>query len=106
MISLQIDGFDWDEGNREKCQKHGVTVAEIESIFKHTPRIAPDLPHSAAEDRLIAIGRASQGRPVFVAFTLRTKAGRQLIRPITARYMHRKEIAAYEKEESATAENR
>jgi hypothetical protein len=40
------------------------------------------------------------GRPLFVAFTLRTRDNRQLIRPISARFMHAKEIAAYEKASS------
>jgi uncharacterized protein len=65
--------------------------------LKHDPRVAPDPKHSAEEDRLIAVGRTSAGRPLFVAFTLRTKAGRHLIRPVTARYMHAREAAAYEK---------
>jgi uncharacterized DUF497 family protein len=26
--------FDWDEGNRDKCQKHGLSVHDIESIFQ------------------------------------------------------------------------
>ena len=21
---MEFDGFDWDDGNRDKCQKHGV----------------------------------------------------------------------------------
>lgn len=100
-MNLRVSGFDWDEGNRAKCQKHGVPMAEIEDLFAHGPQIAPDPKHSADEDRLIAVGRASTGRPVFVAFTIRTKNQRRLIRPVTARYMHAKEIAAYE-EESAT----
>ena len=54
---------------------------------------------------MIAIGRISAGRPVFVAFTIRTKNRRRLIRPVMARYMHAKEIAAYEKE-SAKTQNR
>ena len=103
-MDFEVSGFDWDEGNRAKCQKHGVSVAQIEALFRQGPRIAPDLGHSA-EDRLIAVGRASTGRPLFVAFTIRTKGTRRLIRPVTARYMHAKEIAAYEKE-SATPENR
>jgi hypothetical protein len=105
MMDLRVSGFDWDDGNRTKCQKHGVSVAEIETLFGQSPRIAPDPRHSADEDRLIAVGRTSTGRPVFVAFTMRTKNERRLIRPVTARYMHAKEIAAYEKE-SATAQNR
>ena len=105
MMDLRVSGFDWDDGNRTKCQKHGVSVAEIETLFAQSPRIAPDPRHSADEDRLIAVGRTSTGRPIFVAFTMRTKNQRRLIRPVTARYMHAKEIAAYEKE-SATAQNR
>jgi len=100
-MNLRVSGFDWDEGNRGKCQKHGVSIIEIEDLFAQSPRIAPDPRHSANEDRLIAVGRTNTGRHVFVAFTLRTKNKRRLIRPVTARYMHAKEIAAYE-EESAT----
>lgn len=55
------------------------------------------------EDRLIAAGKI-EGRPVFVAFTIRIKDKRRFIRPVTARFMHAKEVAAYE-EESAKAEN-
>ena len=105
MIILQVSGFDWDAGNQTKCQKHGVSIAEIEALFRSAPRVAPDPRHSAEEDRMIAVGRTSAGRPVFVAFTLRTKNRRRLIRPVTARYMHVEEIAAYEKE-SAEAEER
>ena len=105
MITLWVSGFDWDSGNRAKCQKHGVSVAEIEALFRNSPRIAPDPKHSEDEDRMIAVGRTGAGRPVFVAFTLRTRNGRRLIRPVTARYMHPKEVAAYEKE-SAKTQNR
>ncbi|HXP80222.1 MAG TPA: BrnT family toxin [Verrucomicrobiae bacterium] len=100
-MNLRVSGFDWDEGNRGKCQKHGVSIAEIEDLFTQSPRIAPDPRHSGDEDRLIAVGRTNAGRPVFVAFTMRTKSKRRLIRPVTARYMHAKEIAAYEKESTA-----
>jgi len=104
-MELQVDGFDWDDGNRAKCEKHGVSSTDIEALFAHGPRIAPDARHSAEEDRLIAVGRTKTGRPVFVAFTIRTKNRRRLIRPVTARYMHAKEVAGYEKESPAT-ENR
>lgn len=104
-MNLQVGGFDWDDGNRSKCEKHGVSIAEIEALFLRGPRVAPDPKHSAAEDRLIAVGKVGTGRPLFVAFTMRTKEGRSLIRPVTARYMHAREIAAYEKE-SATPKNR
>jgi len=96
-------GFEWDAGNRAKCQSHGVSIAEIEALFQNGPRIAPDPKHSK-EDRMIAVGRTRAGRPVFVGFTLRSKEGRRFIRPVTARYMHAKEIVAYE-EESAKAQD-
>ena len=105
MMDFEVSGFDWDDGNRAKCQKHGVSIEQIEALFVQGPRIAPDPKHSAAEDRLIAVGRTSAGRPLFVAFTIRTKEGHRLIRPVTARYMHAKETAAYEKE-SAPSEDR
>jgi uncharacterized DUF497 family protein len=104
MMNPPVQGFDWDDGNRAKCQKHDVSIAEIEALFMNAPRIAPDPKHSDDEDRMIAVGRTSAGRPVFVAFTIRTK-NRRLIRPVTARYMHAKEVAAYEKE-SAKTQNR
>jgi len=28
--TMEFDGFDWDEGNREKCQQHGVLIKAIE----------------------------------------------------------------------------
>jgi uncharacterized protein len=70
---------------------------EIEVLFARGPRIAPDPKHSADEDRLIAVGKTNAGRPLFVAFTMRTTSGRRLIRPVTARYMRAREMAAYEK---------
>ena len=104
MMDIRISGFDWDAGNREKCQKHGLSIAQIEALFVHSPRIAPDPKHSGEEDRLIAVGRTRAGRPVFVAFTIRVKNNCRFIRPVTARFMHAKEVAAYE-EESSTTEN-
>ena len=62
-MSLRVNGFDWDEGNRGKCQKHGLSISQIEAFFAGTPLIAPDPGHSTAEDRLIAVGRAGRGGP-------------------------------------------
>jgi uncharacterized DUF497 family protein len=99
-MKLVLAGFDWDEGNRGKCQKHGVSLDEIEDLFLGEPGVAPDLKHSAQETRFIAAGRTTEGRGIFVAFAIRTIAGRTFIRPISARYMHRKEVEAYEKKSS------
>jgi hypothetical protein len=91
-----IAGFEWDEGNREKCQKHGVSIAEIESVFRAPVIIVPDDGHSTDERRLRAIGKAMSGRHVFVVVTMRPSADGDLIRPLSARYMHRKEVRTYE----------
>jgi uncharacterized protein len=88
--------FDWDSGNRAHCRRHGVSIVEIEALLCGTPRIAPDLKHAHLEDRLIAVGRTARGRPLFVAFTIREKYGQPTIRPVSARYMHEKEIRSYE----------
>ena len=99
-MSVVADGFDWDAGNRDKCQQHGVSIAEIEAFLLKNPRVAPDLRHSDSEDRLMAVGRTTQGRAIFVVFTIRIRNGLRLIRPLNARYMHRKEIEGYEKQSS------
>jgi hypothetical protein len=95
---LNATGFDWDRGNRAKCEKHGLSVSSIESLFARPLAILPDEAHSQRENRLRAIGRTEKGRGVFIVFTLRRKGGELLIRPISARYMHKKEIDAFEKE--------
>ncbi|MCH7635964.1 MAG: BrnT family toxin [Proteobacteria bacterium] len=93
-----VSGFDWDTGNRAKCQKHGVSVDEIEGLFARPIMILPDTAHSTTEERLRAIGRTRAGRYVFLVFTVRERDGEKFIRPISARYMHRKEIDSYEEE--------
>ncbi len=99
-MSVAADGFDWDAGNRDKCQKHGNSLAEIEAFLLGRPQIAPALRHSASEERLMAVGRNSRGRAMFVVFTIRQRNGKRLIRPLSARYMHKKEIEGYEAEGS------
>lgn len=95
---MKICGFDWDEGNRMKCQKHGVSIAEIEAFFYHNQyRLLPDVKHSENEKRLMAVGKGITGRWTFVGFVQRG----DLIRPVTARYMHSKEVSFYEKIEDA-----
>jgi len=97
-MRIGFTGFDWDQGNREKCRKHRVSIAEIEALLSADPHVAPDPKHSAEEDRFIAVGRNARGRPLFVAFTFRTRDGERVIRPVSARYMHKKEIEGYEAE--------
>jgi len=96
MNIKNIDGFDWDAGNSEKCQKHGVSLLELESAFYNAMSIFPDIAHSQTEERFIAIGKTNEGRYIFVAFTLRYHEKKTFIRPISSRYMHTKEIEHYE----------
>jgi uncharacterized protein len=95
---MTVAGFEWDKGNSQKCQKHGVSIAAIESIFSQPLAVFPDPTHSHHEERFKAIGKTHEGRHVLIVFTLRKRRGTRLIRPISARYMHRKEIEHYEKE--------
>ena len=48
--------------------------------------------------RFPAIGLTAQGRSLFVVFTWRHRRKERLIRPISARYMHKQEVKAHEKE--------
>jgi uncharacterized protein len=84
--------FDWDNGNSAKATKHGLSRDVIEGLFRLRPRVSPDPAHSAAEQRFIAVGPTSEGRMAFAAFCWRD--GR--IRPISARYMHDREVRRYE----------
>jgi uncharacterized DUF497 family protein len=70
----------------------------LSKTFLRALAILPDAAHSQRERRFRAIGRTDKGRGVFIIFTLRREGDELLIRPIRARYMHKKEIEAYEKE--------
>jgi uncharacterized DUF497 family protein len=92
----RVAGFDWDDGNRAKCSRHGVSIAEIESVFLGEVWTFPDVTHSTRETRYLGIGRTEAGRHVFLAFTIRMRGGERWLRPISARYMHAKEIKHYQ----------
>lgn len=91
---MQIDGFDWDDGNWPKCGKHGVSREEIEQALLGSPAVMPD-PHSQ-EPRMRAISKTNAVRYVFLVFMLRQVDGQTKLRPISSRYMHQKEIDHYE----------
>jgi uncharacterized DUF497 family protein len=97
-MDLPVAGFDWDRGNLEKCRRHGVEIAAVEEVFRQILWVTPDPGHSIHESRFRAVGRDVKGRHVFIVFTLRTGAGGVLIRPISARYMHKREVRHYEKQ--------
>jgi uncharacterized DUF497 family protein len=91
--------FDWDTGNRDKCQKHGVTIAEIEALLSGTFARRVDPYPAQVEQRYQALGRTKDGRALFVVFTLRTTEEEIAVRPISARYMHAKEVQKYEQDQ-------
>ena len=94
----RVAGFDWDEGNRVKCARHGVSIDDIEGLFQGEVWVFPDPAHSTRETRFPGIGRTVAGRHVFVAFTYRVRDGDRWLRPISARFMHAKEIRHYQEE--------
>jgi len=71
MKQPAIRGFDWDRGNRDKCQKHGMSIEDIEAVFGGPVVILPDKQNTSGERRLRAIGRTPGGRTAFVVFTSR-----------------------------------
>jgi uncharacterized DUF497 family protein len=96
MIDLsKVSGFNWDDGNARKNEKHGVSMAEAEQIFFNSPLLLlDDCAHSQSEPRVHALGKTDEDRALHITFTLRQS--NQLIRVISARNMHRKERAIYE----------
>ena len=95
MIGLaKITGFDWDDGNIRKSEKHGVSMAEAEQVFFNAPLLVlADSKRSKLEPRFHALGKTNEARPLHITFTLRHRG--EKIRVISARDMHRKERAVY-----------
>ena len=93
---MKITGIDWDGGNWPKCGKHGVSREESEGVLLGNPAVMPD-PHPD-EPRLRAIGKTPAGRYVFLVFMPRQMGSKVLLRPISARFMHQKEVTHYERQ--------
>ena len=92
----KITGFNWDDGNVRKNEKHGVSMAEAEQVFFNAPLlILEDFKHSHQESRFHALGKTDDRRLLHITFTLRQTG--EKVRVISARDMHRKERAIYEK---------
>lgn len=95
MNLAKITGFNWDEGNARKNEKHSVSTAEAEQVFFNAPLLLlEDTVHSQLEPRNHALGKTDEGRTLHVTFTLRQSG--VLIRVISARDMHRKERLIYD----------
>jgi hypothetical protein len=94
-LALRFGGDPDGEGNWPKCGKHGVSREEIGEVLSGTPAVidaqslsrgTPDAGHRDHR----------RGRYVFLVFMLRQIDGETRLRPISARYMHQKEIAHHE----------
>jgi uncharacterized DUF497 family protein len=95
VILEKVAGFDWDDGNSRKNDRHDVSMAEAEQVFFNAPMLVlPDPAHSQTEPRYHALGETIDGRRLHVTFTLRRNG--KLIRVISARNMSRKERKIYE----------
>jgi uncharacterized DUF497 family protein len=96
-MTAKIAGVQWDKGNLAKCQKHGLTVDDIEDVLiRNMDIVSRDARNSKTEGRYSAIGRTRTERRAYVVFTLRvTNNGELYARPLSARFMHQKEIDKY-----------
>jgi uncharacterized DUF497 family protein len=87
--------FEWDEGNKTKnFVKHGITIAEAESVFEQVEAIrvlGEQVQPRVHEPRYGILGLTSEFKHVFVCFTIRG-AG---IRIIHVRKMNKKERELY-----------
>ncbi|UMA67301.1 BrnT family toxin (plasmid) [Roseivivax marinus] len=100
-MSIEFDGFDWDHGNIGHCAKHGVSKDEVEHVLENMSFFIPDpYPH---EPRRRTAGQTLEGRHVFIVFMHRNVGRDLLLRPISARYMHEKEVNEYERIKEAMA---
>ena len=95
-MALLFNKIEWDHGNRDKCEKHGVSIDEIEYALREQPYVVEDPVHSANEQRFRAIGQSRTGRRIFIVLTVRPRGVQFLARPISAGYMHSKEVRSYE----------
>ena len=99
----EATGFEWDLGNSPKLRAtHAVEPAECEQAFFIEPFLVTlDEHHSVIERRWHALGRTTEGRRLFIVFTMRG----QLIRVIAARDMSRKERKYYDEIEATGKAN-
>ena len=81
-----------DDGNKQKLQKHGLTIEQIKKFFQSNPSYTKDEAHSSdEEERYLAFGPFEDGF-MFVAFTHRVIKKKLYYRPISARLARAKEV--------------
>ena len=77
--------FDWDAGNREKCQKHGVSVEEVEEVLAAKPHIRKVAKGNVKGENVYAAFGQTLGGRYLIIFYIRKRDG--AILPISARDM-------------------
>jgi uncharacterized DUF497 family protein len=89
--------FEWDEVKAAaNLQKHGVSFDEAVTVFGDAySRTILDAAHSAAEERLIDLGRSTSGRILVVVYVERGTR----IRIISCRKATPAERRAYERQD-------
>jgi len=97
-MKITLRGFDWDDANLKKLEKHGVTQEEAEEIFYLSPWIDEGAYEKKGERRFRCLGITGGGRFLAAFFTIR----QGLIRNISVRPMRRKERRIYEEEKNPT----
>ncbi len=91
---MKIAGFDWDNGNWPNAESMACRALKIEQVLLGNPAIMAD--PRPDELRLRAIGKTKARRMVFIVFMCREIDRQTWLRPISARYMHQKEIDHYD----------
>ncbi|HCG98527.1 MAG TPA: hypothetical protein DE036_01585 [Actinobacteria bacterium] len=85
---MNFEGFEWDNGNKEKnLIKHDVTRDEVEEVFYNKVKY-----RRANNSRYHLFGQTAAGRCLFVVFEFKST----LVRVISARDMTQKERRYYD----------
>ena len=69
-MAIRWSGVQWDGGNRTKCQKHGLSMNDIEHVLLRSAEIDPTrhTPFHERRSRYIAfIGKTETGRSAFLS---------------------------------------
>ena len=92
MGSIVCERFDWDAANVAHIGRHDVTQGEVVEAMRDVGSIHATHSVRFGEKRYSMLGRTTEGRLLFVAYTLRSGA----IRPVTAYTASRKDQRIYE----------
>ena len=71
MAAIGFSGFDWDDGNLGKCQKHGLTLEEIEHVLAHNATVM--IPLDAYEEPRLSLSDAPRKAASLSSFSRRAR---------------------------------